>query len=224
MPAPGSLGVGQKLPEALPCPESSHAETPRPLAGRPRHPPSNTRERTRDTPTCSQQYWTPCHMWRVLSKNSCNALETSPNRWEEDCPSPGPAVISYISTMPFLFFFFLRLFIYLGFPGGSTAKIPPANAGDNGLIPGLGRSPGEGNGSPLQYSCLRNPMDRGTWWATVHRVAKSGTWLSNKTTTKKYVFICLGPAPRHVGISAPQPGIKPVSPALSAQSLTHRNC
>ena len=51
-------------------------------------------------------------------------------------------------------------------------KNPPANAGDMGLIPGLGRSPGEGNGNPFQYSCLENPMDRGAWWATVHGVAK----------------------------------------------------
>ena len=47
-------------------------------------------------------------------------------------------------------------------------KNPPASAGDAGLIPGTGRSPGEGNGNPGQYSCLQNPMDRGAWWATVH--------------------------------------------------------
>ena len=51
----------------------------------------------------------------------------------------------------------------------------PANAGDEGSIPGSGRSPGGGNGNPLQYSCLENPMDRGAWWATVHGVAKSRT-------------------------------------------------
>ena len=51
-------------------------------------------------------------------------------------------------------------------------KNPPANAGDVGLIPELGRSPGEGNGNPLQDSCLGNPMDRGAWWATVHGVTK----------------------------------------------------
>ena len=51
----------------------------------------------------------------------------------------------------------------------------PANAGDKGSIPESGRSPGEGNGSPLQYSCLENPMDRGTWWATVHGIRKSDT-------------------------------------------------
>ena len=51
-------------------------------------------------------------------------------------------------------------------------KNPPANAGDMGLISGLGRSPGEGNDNPLQYSCLGNPMDGGAWWATVRGVAK----------------------------------------------------
>ena len=60
----------------------------------------------------------------------------------------------------------------LGFPGGPVVKNPPANAGDVGLTPGLGRSPGVGNGNPLQYSCLGNPMDRGAWWAIVHGVTK----------------------------------------------------
>ena len=58
----------------------------------------------------------------------------------------------------------------------------PANAEDTrdvGLIPGLGRSPGVGNGNPLQYSCLENPMDRGAWWATVHGAVKSGTGLND---------------------------------------------
>ena len=57
-----------------------------------------------------------------------------------------------------------------GFPDGSTVKKLPANVGDAGSIPGSGRSPGEGNGNLLQYSCLGNPMDRGTWRATVHGV------------------------------------------------------
>ena len=56
--------------------------------------------------------------------------------------------------------------------GASSVKKSPANAGDTGSISGLGRSPEEGNGNPLQYSCLGNPMDRGVWWATVHGVAK----------------------------------------------------
>ena len=59
-----------------------------------------------------------------------------------------------------------------GFPGGSAVKNPPANTGDVSLIPGSGRSPGEGNGNSLQYSCLGNPMDRRAWWATVNEVAK----------------------------------------------------
>ena len=60
-----------------------------------------------------------------------------------------------------------------------TVKNPPANAGDPGLIPGLGRSPGEGNGYPLQYSCLENSMDAGAWWATVRGGAKSRTGMSD---------------------------------------------
>ena len=66
-----------------------------------------------------------------------------------------------------------------GFPGGSDSKESACNAGDLGLIPGSGRSPGEGNGNTLQYSCLDNFMDRETWWATVHGVTESRTWLSN---------------------------------------------
>ena len=64
-------------------------------------------------------------------------------------------------------------------------KNPPANAGnvrDVGSIPGLGRCPGGGHGNPLQYSCLENPMDRGAWRATVHRVTKSGTRLKRLST------------------------------------------
>ena len=60
----------------------------------------------------------------------------------------------------------------LGFPGGSMVKNPPASAGDLSSIPASGRSPGEGNGNSLQYSCLGNLMDRGAWWATVHGVTK----------------------------------------------------
>ena len=67
----------------------------------------------------------------------------------------------------------------LGFAGVSVLKNPPANAGNVGSIPELGRSPGEGNGNPLQYSCLGNPMDRGAGWATVHGVIKSWKLLSD---------------------------------------------
>ena len=61
----------------------------------------------------------------------------------------------------------------VGFPGDSDNKESACNAGDQGSIPGLGRSPGEGNGNPFQYSCLENSMDLGAWWTTVHGVAKN---------------------------------------------------
>ena len=70
----------------------------------------------------------------------------------------------------------------IDFLGGSDGKASACNAGDTGSIPGSGRSPGEGNGSPLQYSCLENPMDGGAWWATVHGVAKSQAKLSDFTS------------------------------------------
>ena len=60
-----------------------------------------------------------------------------------------------------------------GFSSGSDSKESPCNVGDLGSIPEWGRSPGGGHGNPLQYSCLENPMDRGAWWAMVHRVTKS---------------------------------------------------
>ena len=71
----------------------------------------------------------------------------------------------------------------LGFPGGSDGKESTCNVGDLGLSPGSGRSPVEGNGNPLQYCCLENPMDGGAWWAAVHGVAKSWTRLSDFTFT-----------------------------------------
>ena len=68
-----------------------------------------------------------------------------------------------------------------GLPGDSDGKASAYNAGDLGSIPGSGGSPREGNGTPLQYSCLENPIDRGAWWAIVHGVAKSRTRLSDFT-------------------------------------------
>ena len=67
----------------------------------------------------------------------------------------------------------------MGFPDGSGSKESACNAGVPGSIPGLGRSPGGGNGNSLQYSCLENPMDRGAWRATVHGIAKSQAQLSD---------------------------------------------
>ena len=85
-------------------------------------------------------------------------------------------------TSHWWFFFFLIevQLINLGFPGRTVVNNPTANSGDARVrsLPGLGRPPEEGNGIPLQYSCLRNPLDRGAWWATVHKVTNSWTWLS----------------------------------------------
>ena len=72
-------------------------------------------------------------------------------------------------------------------PGGSDGKESTCNAGDLGSIPGLGRSPEEGNGYPLQYSCLENSMDRGTWQATVHGVTKRQTSTQHTHTRMVYV-------------------------------------
>ena len=77
-----------------------------------------------------------------------------------------------------------------GFPGGSAVKNPPANAGDVGLIPGPGRSPGEGNGNPLHHPCLGNPTDRGAWRATVCGVTKSQTRLSDWITAAVETMRC----------------------------------
>ena len=82
--------------------------------------------------------------------------------------------------------------LQMGFPCGSVIKNPPANAGDTGSIPGSGRSLRRGNGNPLQYSCLGNPMDREAWWATAHAVAKSRTQLNDwlASLPKRGVSLC----------------------------------
>ena len=77
----------------------------------------------------------------------------------------------------------------MSFPGGSDGEASACNVGDPGLIPGLGRSPGEGNGNPLQYSCLENPTDGGAWQITVHGIAKSRAWLSTSTFRGKGYFL-----------------------------------
>ena len=92
----------------------------------------------------------------------------------------------YVYIYPF---FFSCLPIQFGsFPGGLDGKASAYNAEDLGSIPGLGKSPGEGNGTPLQYSCLENPMDGAAWQATVHDVAKSWTRLSDFTFTFTFPF------------------------------------
>ena len=81
--------------------------------------------------------------------------------------------------------FKLRVRIHSGFPGSRVVKNPSVNAGNMGVKPGLGRSPGVGNGNPLRYSCLENSMDRGAWWATVHGL----TELDMNEHTQAYIFM-----------------------------------
>ena len=91
------------------------------------------------------------------------------------------------------FHYFLLSSHTSGFPGGSEVKASARNARNLGSIPGSGISPGEGNGNPLQYSCLKNPMDRGAWRATVHGVAKSWTRLSDFTFTLEVFMVIIKP-------------------------------
>ena len=96
------------------------------------------------------------------------------------CMCYGSVFCQVISGFSGASFKFLPAFLLtLYFPDCSDGKESACNAGDLGSIPVSGRSPGEGNGNQLQYSCLENPMDRGAWWAIVHVVAKSSTRLSD---------------------------------------------
>ena len=81
----------------------------------------------------------------------------------------------------------------MGLPGGAVVKNPPASTGDMGFILGLGRSPGEGSGNPLQYSCLGNLLDRGAWWTAVHEVAKESDiiYRLNSSNRYRYIDICI---------------------------------
>ena len=163
--------------------------------------------------------WAQFHIWNwrdrlsAPSSSRIQAEQAWHNNYGNSCPKWGEREgenesIKFLkSNRPNVGFFLIRLqglgislhvpqfcplnhpFSWKGFPGGSEVKASAHNAGDLGLIPGLGRSPGEGNGNPLQYSCLENPMDGRAWWATVHGVAKSWTQLSNFTFTAKY-FCC----------------------------------
>ena len=88
-------------------------------------------------------------------------------------------IVSVLHSLSIHQFISIWVVFIWGFPGGSDDKESVCNAGDPSLIPGSARSPGGGNGHPLQASCLENPMHRGVWWATVHGVAKSQTSLSD---------------------------------------------
>ena len=114
------------------------------------------------------------------------------------------------------------LYYYWGFPDGSGDKESTCNAGDtghSGLIPGSGRSPGEENSNPLQYSCLENPMGRGAWWASVQRVAKSQTWLSNWTAAASLIIISHTSDTRYM-VSFPIPHLQPSYNKLDSQQFS----
>ena len=112
------------------------------------------------------------------------------------CFASKPIFIYYILLYLYIIYLFnTYLFLYIGVPGGSVGKNLPANAGGQGAIPGLGRSPGGGNGDPLQDSCLENPMDRGAWCATVQGVTRAGCDLMTKPPPaafyEVYIYICI---------------------------------
>ena len=102
----------------------------------------------------------------ILTTSHCHCLVLPASSRQR--PSPWRAIVGPPAPL-----------LPLRFPGGSDGTDSTCKAGDPGLIPGSGKSPREGNGNPLGYSCLENPTDRGTWWATVHGVAKSQTQLSD---------------------------------------------
>ena len=99
------------------------------------------------------------------------------------------AVFTFCLLWIVLWWTCMYLYTSLGiFPGSLEVKASACNVGDLGLIPGTGRSPGEGNGNPFQYSCLENPMDEGTWWATVHGVTESQTQWSDFTINYSVIY------------------------------------
>ena len=109
----------------------------------------------------------PSHTNIICQKN--NASWTASHIWTLEYFLKNKYLLSiYYAPSPIL----------RGFPGGSEVKTSLCNAGDPGSIPGSGRSPGEGNGNPLQYSCLENLIEEGAWWAPVHGITKSWKRLS----------------------------------------------
>ena len=102
-----------------------------------------------------------------------------------------PIILLYLGLSPYLVY--LRFLLLVEFPCWFSSKESTSTVGD-GSVPGFGSSPGEGNGNPLQYSCLGNPTDRGSWWATVHGVVNESdtTWrLSNNTQPIRSIFKCI---------------------------------
>ena len=120
-------------------------------------------------------------MWetRIQSLSWEDPLEKDPLQYSGLENSTDCIVHGVTKSWARLIDFHFQIIKSVGFPGSSDSKESVCNAGDSGSIPGSGRSPGEGNGYPFQYSCLENSLDRGAWWATVLGVAKSWTQLSD---------------------------------------------
>ena len=139
---------------------------------------------------CCGPLWLPVNfslMFSISVKNTMGILiENTSNLWITLGSMDILTMFQSMDVFPFMYIFYN----FGGFPGGSDGKASACNAGDPGSFPGSGRSPGEGNGNPLQHSCLENPMKRGAWYATVHGVAKSQTRPSNFTFTF-YNFQCM---------------------------------
>ena len=128
----------------------------------------------------ADQLWNPPFLsisWVVMDKLGSGDLNVSLCQGELLWGHVTPPISVFIFLLELIGM--LSVFSIKDFPSGSVSKETACSAGDAALILGLRRSPGEWDGYPLQYSCLGNPMDRGAWWATVHGVAKSWTWLSN---------------------------------------------
>ena len=111
--------------------------------------------------------------WKCVLSNLPLLFLSSPNLF----PSGNHSFILSICVL-FLFCYSNSFYFLDCFPGDSDDKASACSVGDPGSTPGSGRCPGEGNGNPHEYSCLENSMGRGVWWAVVHRVTKSWTWLS----------------------------------------------
>ena len=123
-----------------------------------------------------QEFWSGCHalLQEIFLTQELNPYLLSLLYWQANLP----AKFDWrAKSSSWLCFFFCIYWSIGGFPGGASGKEPACRCTrhkQHGFDPGLGRSPGEGNGNPLQYSCLGNPMDRGAWWASVHGVSKDG--------------------------------------------------
>ena len=103
-------------------------------------------------------------------------------RKESSCNAGDPSLIPELGRFPGESIGYSLKYSWASLVAQMVTNPPAMNAGDLNLIPGLGRSPGGGRGNPFQYSCLENPMDRRTWWATVHGVTKGRTWLKQLST------------------------------------------